>query len=221
VEHRTTRRSLRQLCTFAHCPLNWFDRLDFWFPAYTTCGALIGLVIAALLGGFHAVVLVLALAALEFALSAGDGLDALSQLKERGPAWRERWMFGVPGLVIAVLGSRFLLPLAVIALVGATTPWQAVHLAFSSHDPYYRQIRTAGSGFALFAVGLLFVMAARIAIERNNEWRRIRAYRRSRRTAATCAGDTGAGCVMLGAADRIRFLRCRRRLRVATGGRRG
>lgn len=173
--------------------LNWFDRLDFWFPAYTTCGALIGLVIAALLGGVHAVVLVLALAALEFALSAGDGLDALTQLKERGPAWREQWMFGVPGLVIAVLVSRFLLPLAVIAVVGGTTPWQAVHLAFSSHDPYYRQISTAGSGFALFAVGLLLVMAARIAIERNNEWRRIRAYHRRMNASRRSLADLASG----------------------------
>lgn len=94
----------------------------------------LALVIALLFGSWEAVAVTAILIVLEVTLSFDNSIINARVLENMSMFWRK--MFLSVGIIIAVFGVRFVLPVVLVSATTGIDPWQVTKLAFENGDPH-------------------------------------------------------------------------------------
>ncbi len=105
-------------------------------------------------GGVHALFLVVLLAILETTLSFDNAVINAKVLSVMSPLWQRRFLTW--GILFAVFGTRFVLPILIVAAAALTSPLEIAKLAF--FDPASYGSRLADAHVAIAAFGSAFLM---------------------------------------------------------------
>ena len=130
--------------------------------------------IAALIGGFivggtQGLIVVALLGVLEIAVSFDNAIVNATVLARMNRYWQR--MFMTVGVLIAAVGMRLVLPLAIVAVGAHLTPWSAVNLAYADPNRYHSLLMTAQPGIAAFGgLFLLMIALAFFREEREVHW---------------------------------------------------
>ena len=130
--------------------------------------------LAALIGGFvvdgvQGLVVVALLGVLEIAVSFDNAIVNATVLARMDRFWQR--MFMTVGVLIAAVGMRLVLPLAIVAVGAHLTPWSAVNLAYADPNRYHTLLMTAQPGIAAFGgLFLLMIALAFFREEREVHW---------------------------------------------------
>ena len=93
----------------------------------------VALIIAYIYGGFNAVFITTILAILEISLSFDNAIVNARILEKMSKVWQE--VFLTVGILIAVVGMRFIFPLVVVSVTADMSPMKALHLALAKGNP--------------------------------------------------------------------------------------
>jgi hypothetical protein len=129
--------------------------------------AVIGLVVAIFLGGFHAFFITITLAVLEVSLSFDNAVVNAKVLKEMDEKWRKRFLTW--GMVIAVFGMRLIFPLLIVSIVAAFTPWEAFALAVHEPEKYAHALESAHIVISGFGGGFLLMVFLKFFFDEDKE----------------------------------------------------
>lgn len=126
-------------------------------------GVLIG---AALTGAFN----VLILSILELSMSFDNAVlnaTELQTLPEKYKQWFVKW-----GILIAVVGMRFLFPVLIVSAVGLMTPWTAFTLALDNPSKYSEILASSHDYISAFGGAFLMMVALTFFLdkEKDNHW---------------------------------------------------
>lgn len=119
---------------------------------------LLGLVAAFLWGGMHALILIVILGILEVSLSFDNAVLNSSVLQKMDARWQRYFLTW--GILIAVFGVRFLLPIVIVAFVTHLNAFDIVSLVIHSPTEYAKlleQTKTAISSFGGIFLLLVFL----------------------------------------------------------------
>lgn len=129
----------------------------FWFPLSLWA---LGLVAVFFWGGFSALVIAVILTVLEVTLSFDNAVVNARVLERMTPEWQKRFItWGIP---IAVFGTRFLLPIFIVAIAVGTAPLAIAKLALFEPAAYgellhgVHEMIAAFGGMFLLMVGLKY-----------------------------------------------------------------
>ncbi|NRD72872.1 DUF475 domain-containing protein [Shewanella sp. VB17] len=115
------------------------------------------------IGGFEALFLVFVLSVLEISLSFDNAVVNATVLRDMDEVWRKRFLTW--GILIAVFGMRIVFPVAVVSVIAAVSPWEAIRIAIDDPSQYKMLMESAhislmGFGGAfLLLVGLHFFLS--------------------------------------------------------------
>lgn len=126
----------------------------FVFPAVVSVVACIG---AFLWGGLPALFLVVLLAILETTLSFDNAVVNAKVLARMDARWQQRFLtYGIP---VAVFGTRFVLPLLIVAAAAGLSPLVVAQLAFFDPVHYAEYIEGTHVAIAAFGSAFLFMVS--------------------------------------------------------------
>jgi hypothetical protein len=138
----------------------------FGFAHTVAVAALIG---GFLVGGTQGLVVVALLGVLEIAVSFDNAIVNATVLARMNRYWQR--LFMTVGVLIAAVGMRLLLPLAIVAVGAHLSPWRAVDLAYADPNRYHLLLMTAQPGIAAFGgIFLLMIAIAFFREEREVHW---------------------------------------------------
>ncbi|MBP9757192.1 MAG: DUF475 domain-containing protein [Candidatus Pacebacteria bacterium] len=123
----------------------------FIFPVLITLAACVG---AFFWGGYEALFLVVLLAILETTLSFDNAVINAKILAQMSPLWQRRFLTW--GIIFAVFGTRFVLPIIIVAVAVSLSPLAVAKLAFL--DPVAYGDHIADAHVAISAFGSAFLM---------------------------------------------------------------
>ncbi len=103
--------------------------------------------------GIHACIIATLLTVLEVTLSFDNAVVNAKVLQHMDPIWRHRFLTW--GIIIAVFGARFVLPIIIVSITAATAPWDILLLALQAPDEYGRLL--AASDILIKAFGGMFL----------------------------------------------------------------
>ena len=115
--------------------------------------SILGLVLAALLGGPEVFVAVLVLAILEISLSVDNAVVNAKVLVTMTPMWQK--LFLTVGILIAVFGMRLVLPVIIVSVTSGMSPAEAWTLALDDPEQYAATMEAAK--YAIYAFGGIFL----------------------------------------------------------------
>ncbi|MES2007170.1 MAG: DUF475 domain-containing protein, partial [Patescibacteria group bacterium] len=116
--------------------------------------SLLALVAVFYWGGFAALVLALLLSVLEITLSFDNAVVNAKVLNQMSDKWQKRFLTW--GILLAVFGTRLVLPVLIVSLAAWISPIGAVFLAFENPAEYGRMLEHAAP--AILAFGGAFLM---------------------------------------------------------------
>lgn len=105
-------------------------------------------------GGAHALVLALILSVLEVTLSFDNAVVNAKVLRRMDQKWQRRFLTW--GILIAVVGTRLVLPILIVAASVWASPWAIATLAATDPEGYGRLLE--GAHYAIAAFGGAFLM---------------------------------------------------------------
>jgi hypothetical protein len=114
----------------------------------------VGIAVAAILGGPSVAGIVAILAILEISLSFDNAVVNATVLAKMDAHWQR--IFLTVGVLIAVFGMRLLFPLIVVTIAGHISPVHAIDLAL--HDPHQYAIKLTQAHPAIGAFGGIFLL---------------------------------------------------------------
>jgi hypothetical protein len=114
----------------------------------------LGIAVAAVLGGPSVAGIVAILAVLEISLSFDNAVVNATVLQKMDPYWQR--IFLTVGVLIAVFGMRLLFPLIVVTIAGHISPVHALDLAL--HHPHQYSIKLTQAHPAIGAFGGIFLL---------------------------------------------------------------
>ena len=124
------------------------------FPSVITLLVCIG---AYLWGGPSALFLVALLAVLETTLSFDNAVVNAKVLERMDTKWQNRFLlWGIP---VAVFGTRFVLPILIVAAAAGISPYAVTLLAFFDPEAYGEQIKNAHVAIAAFGSAFLMLVS--------------------------------------------------------------
>ncbi|MBX9794747.1 MAG: DUF475 domain-containing protein [Burkholderiaceae bacterium] len=133
----------------------------FAFPLFLWAAALVGIFIW---GGWNAFIIAAILTVLEVTLSFDNAVVNARVLARMTPAWQQRFVtWGIP---VAVFGTRFLLPIFIVAIAVSMTPLAVGKLALFAPAQYgellhgVHTVIAAFGGMFLLMVGLKYFFDA-------------------------------------------------------------
>lgn len=128
---------------------------------------LIAAVLGYLLGGFAGMGIVLILGVMETSLSFDNAVVNSTVLKNWDHQWRTRFLsWGMP---VAVFGMRLVFPLAIVAIIAALNPIQAVQLAYQNPGEYVKILSSAHNTIAAFGGAYLMMIALKFFLDAEKE----------------------------------------------------
>lgn len=104
-------------------------------------------------GAARALFIVSVLGVLEVSLSFDNAVVNATVLRDMPEIWRRRFMTW--GILVAVVGMRVVLPLAIVALIGSLSPIEVVMLAATQPDEYARVLQGAHISVSAFGGAFL------------------------------------------------------------------
>lgn len=123
----------------------------FWFSLTIT---IVGFVAMYLYGGVAALLTTALLTVLEVTLSFDNAVVNAKVLKKMSTVWQKRFLTW--GILIAVFGTRFVLPIVIVSLVVWTSPWAITQLAI--FDPVHYGELLHSAGYAIHSFGAVFLI---------------------------------------------------------------
>jgi hypothetical protein len=123
----------------------------FWFSGVI---AIIGLATMYVYGGATAFMTTALLVVLEVTLSFDNAVVNARVLKKMNATWQQRFLTW--GMIIAVFGTRFLLPIFIVSVVAWASPWAITQLAF--FDPAQYGVLLDHSRHAIHGFGASFLI---------------------------------------------------------------
>lgn len=120
-------------------------------PTLVTVAALVGVF---LWGGWTALILAAILSVLEVTLSFDNAVVNAKVLRRMDAQWQQRFLTW--GILIAVVGTRFVLPILIVALTVWASPWAIAVLAATEPEAYGHLLE--GAHYAIAAFGGAFLM---------------------------------------------------------------
>lgn len=108
-------------------------------------------------GGWSALFLVVLLAILETTLSFDNAVVNAKVLERMDAKWQQRFLtWGIP---VAVFGTRFLLPIFIVAIAAGLGPWAVTKLAFFDSVRYGEYLDHAHTAIAAFGSAFLLLVS--------------------------------------------------------------
>lgn len=114
----------------------------------------VGLTALYLFGGVSALVLAVLLTLLEITLSFDNAVVNARVLERMAPMWQQRFLTW--GILIAVFGTRFILPIVIVSVVTLMSPLAVAHLALFDAHTYGELLESAK--YAIHAFGATFLL---------------------------------------------------------------
>lgn len=139
-----------------------FDYLK-WSLAITA----IGIIAAAVMGGFKAALIVSVLIVLETSLSFDNAVVNATVLKDMDEKWRRRFLTW--GILIAVFGMRIVFPLAIVGIVASLGPVAVIDMAANRPDEYAAVISSAYHQIAAFGGAFLAMVFLKFFVDHNKD----------------------------------------------------
>ncbi len=107
--------------------------------------------------GLSALFLVIVLSILEVTLSFDNAVINARVLERMDPVWQRRFLTW--GILIAVFGTRFILPIVIVSVAVWTSPWHITALVFNDPAEYGRLLDSVHGGIAAFG-GMFLLMVS-------------------------------------------------------------
>ncbi len=115
-------------------------------------------------GGYQALFLVILLAVLETTLSFDNAVINAKILAEMSPLWQRRFLTW--GILFAVFGTRFILPIIIVAVAVSLSPLAVAKLAFFDAAAYGAHIANAHVGISAFGSAFLMLVSLKYFFNR-------------------------------------------------------
>jgi len=130
----------------------------------------IGLLLALYIGGMEALYIVTFLAILEVSLSFDNAVVNIKVLETMEEKWQKRFITW--GMLIAVLGMRFLFPIFIVAVASGAGVFETFNLAIN--EPYLYHQKLVEKETVIFAFGGAFLLMVFLSFlfddEREEKW---------------------------------------------------
>ncbi|MCR4325906.1 MAG: DUF475 domain-containing protein [Patescibacteria group bacterium] len=128
------------------------------------------LVAVFLWGGFAALWLAITLSALEVMLSFDNAVVNAKVLERMSARWQQRFLTW--GILIAVFGTRLVLPVLIVAIAAAISPIAATVLAVTDPDQYALLIEGSSHSIAAFGGAFLLLVSLKYFFDtgKNIHW---------------------------------------------------
>lgn len=107
--------------------------------------------------GLSALFLVIVLSVLEVTLSFDNAVINARVLERMDPVWQRRFLTW--GILVAVFGTRFVLPIVIVSVAVWTSPWFITTLVFSDPAEYGRLLESVHGAIAAFG-GVFLLMVS-------------------------------------------------------------
>ena len=136
----------------------------FILPVITWILALVGIFIW---GGIHAFMLAAVLTVLEITLSFDNAVVNAKVLTKMSPAWQSRFLTW--GILFAVVFTRFVLPILIVAAAVMRSPAAIAEIAFSDPGAYAALLEHAKPLIASFGGAFLMMVSLRYFIDEDKD----------------------------------------------------
>ncbi len=107
--------------------------------------------------GLSALFLVIVLSILEVTLSFDNAVINARVLERMDPVWQRRFLTW--GILVAVFGTRFILPIIIVSVAVWTSPWHITELVFKDPAEYGRLLDSVHGAIAAFG-GIFLLMVS-------------------------------------------------------------
>lgn len=132
----------------------------FWFSLTIT---VVGFASMFLYGGLAALFTTALLTLLEVTLSFDNAVVNAKVLKKMSAVWQHRFLTW--GILIAVFGTRFVLPIAIVSLVVWASPWAITQMALFDPVHYGELLHAAGYAIHSFGAAFLIMVALKYFLD--------------------------------------------------------
>ena len=136
----------------------------FWFSILVT---VVGLVALFFYGGTAALFIACLLILLEITLSFDNAVVNARVLQKMTPAWQQRFLTW--GILIAVFGTRFVLPIAIVSIVTWASPWVITQMALFDPAQYGHLLEGAKHAIHAFGASFLLLVALKYFLDTKKE----------------------------------------------------
>lgn len=124
---------------------------------------------AYMIEGVHGLAVAALLGVLEVAVSFDNAIVNATVLARMGLFWQR--MFLSVGIVVAAIGMRLLVPLAIVSIGARMSPTSAIDLAYSNPERYHELLLAVQPGIAAFGGAfLLMIFLGFVFEERDDVW---------------------------------------------------
>lgn len=107
--------------------------------------------------GLSALFLVIVLSILEVTLSFDNAIINAGVLEKMSPVWKHRFLTW--GILVAVFGTRFVLPILIVSMAVWSSPWYITELVFKDPAGYGRLLDSVHGAIAAFG-GIFLLMVS-------------------------------------------------------------
>lgn len=132
----------------------------FWIPVSLWFIALIGIF---MWGGWSLFIITLLLTILEVTLSFDNAVVNARVLQNMSPIWQRRFLTW--GIFIAVFGTRFVLPIIIVAISVMMSPLDVLHLALFDAEEYGHLLEGAHHAIASFGGAFLMLVSLKYFLD--------------------------------------------------------
>lgn len=95
---------------------------------------------------------------LEISMSADNAVVISGMLRKQTPFWQRNYM--IFGMLFAVFGMRFLMPLFMVSISDMISPWSTLMMAIHNPDEYSKSLLSSGPYITAFGIGFLTMVFA-------------------------------------------------------------
>lgn len=136
----------------------------FWFSITIT---VVGLATMYVYGGTAALLTAALLTVLEVTLSFDNAVVNAKVLKKMSALWQRRFLTW--GILIAVFGTRFVLPIVIVSVVVWASPWAITQMALFDPVHYGELLHEAGYAIHSFGAAFLIMVALKYFLDSKKE----------------------------------------------------
>lgn len=115
--------------------------------------------------GIEALVLVMILSVLEITLSFDNAVVNAKVLERMNPVWQKRFLTW--GILLAVFGTRLVLPALIVSIAAWTSPWVIAHLAVTDPAAYGELLEHVSSAITAFGGTFLLMVSLKYFFDQN------------------------------------------------------
>ncbi|MEN9390160.1 MAG: hypothetical protein RLZZ283_260 [Candidatus Parcubacteria bacterium] len=132
----------------------------FWFSITVT---VVGFVAMYFYGGWAALLTTLLLTLLEVTLSFDNAVVNARVLKNMNALWQRRFLTW--GILIAVFGTRFVLPIVIVSVIVGVNPWTITEMALFDPAHYGELLEKAKYAIHAFGAAFLIMVALKYFLD--------------------------------------------------------